>query len=327
VAPLSGGTTVTQPLVTEMGKALDEYWKKRFPAQDVANFYNFQLEKDCGFKFGYHYLLTRSISYRDVVAGKTTIKELAESAFASKNYFTAGADLTERIGSFQSPPLSVHVGATWRNPTKDVIARPMRDYFKIDIDITDYEDERRKCGCGADKTKLCSKCWTLGVTVAATIYEKLNAEYFVLAAFSGSRGFHLYVFGCKGGGERPNPAFATEAARRELVLSLQKITVTTSAFHHKVKVRIDEAVSTRHNHPVRALFSPHTNSGLVCIPIDVRYLTQTPSGSDYASFLEHFAVRWFQPGNNDHANLQRAVALLRHTLQTASGLSSSNVFT
>lgn len=119
-----------------------------------------------------------------------------------------------------------------------------------------------QCSCGFT-VKLCIHCWNRFMyTKLRTILNVVLIRKFgispdkILSSFSGRRGFHIIV---------TDPSFIT--CTKEERVSVAKFIV------NRMKIKIDEDVTTKIGHLLRCPLSQHEGSGWICLPVDTRLNT------------------------------------------------------
>jgi DNA primase catalytic subunit len=102
-------------------------------------------------------------------------------------------------------PASVYLGGCFpeshRDSRKQLRALrneiSIKNYFVIDIDITDYHDVRAQGICGCGTHELCDVCWDAFMEPARRVLHFLLSEIMgfksIVHVFSGRRGFHIWT--------------------------------------------------------------------------------------------------------------------------------------
>jgi DNA primase small subunit len=195
-------------------------------------------------------------------------------------------------------PDKIDIGAVFSwPPSKRGYAPPPFGFVDLerelvfDIDLTDYDDVRVCC----KGKEACRLCWKLAAAAMHVVDAALREDFgflHILWVYSGRRGVHCWVCDERarvltdegrsavvGYFRRPNsdPEKHTNylhphMTRAEAILRRtfeQRARVSTVDLFARWAPRLDENVTKKRNHLLKAPFCAHPSTGRVCVPLDL----------------------------------------------------------
>ena len=226
---------------TQYIEAVTEYWRTLFPYETVFELYSVSPHR------GYREFMIWHSKTRSDPADVYPQRFLCFSTAAEFRDYVHEVCL---IGG--KPMMRIDVGPIYDRYPKLEGKQVIANTLKFDFDAKDFP---RTCGC-PDKG-CCKECFALVVDAVETLIIALCDDLdhrALLPVFSGGRGCHVWVFGVE--------FSASEKYRLAISLALQR----------KYKLPIDAEVTERFYHSLKAPFSVHPSTGMLCMPYTIAEL-------------------------------------------------------
>jgi DNA primase small subunit len=158
-------------------------------------------------------------------------------------------------------PLRIETGAVYSEPpykgcTASERCRPVGSELVVDIDATDY-DEQRTCCKGTD---VCKGCWSLVARAAASVDGMLRRDFGfsrITWVFSGRRGLHCWV----------------KDERAMVLTDGERLALFDFMTGAESKPLLDKAVTVQRAHLKKLPFCVHPATGKVCFPLSPSEVT------------------------------------------------------